>query len=218
MKLIVTGATGTAGSEVIRQALKDDTVTAVTAICRRQPDIAHPKLTTVIHKDFLDYTGLDSIFKSHDACIWCLGVSSQQVNEEQYEVITHMYTIKAAQAMLHANPGIDFIFLSGEGADVLEKSRQIFARIKGKTENDLSKLSFGSLHMARAGAIWPLHDNPGQHFLYKLFRPLLPVIDLLSPSGVIRADVLARAMINLAKNGHTQRVVENEDLKKLGAE
>ncbi len=218
MKLIVTGATGTAGSEVIRQALKDDTVTAVTAICRRQPDMAHPKLTTVIHKDFLDYTGLDSIFKSHDACIWCLGVSSQQVNEEQYEVITHMYTVKAAQAMLHANPGIDFIFLSGEGADVLEKSRQIFARIKGKTENDLSKLSFGSLHMARAGSIWPVHDNPGQHFLYKLFRPLLPIIGFLSPSGVIRADVLARAMINLAKNGHTQRVVENEDLKKLGAE
>lgn len=218
MKLIVTGATGTAGSEVIRQALKDDTVTAVTAICRRQPDMAHSKLTTVIHKDFLDYTGLDSIFKSHDACIWCLGVSSQQVNEEQYEVITHLYTVKAAQAMLHANPGIDFTFLSGEGADVLEKSRQIFARIKGKTENDLSKLSFGSLHIARPGAIWPVHDNSGQHFLYKLFRPLLPVIALLSPSGVIRADVLARAMINLAKNGHKLRVLENEDLKKLGME
>ena len=218
MKLIVTGATGTAGAEVVRQALQDVTITTVTALVRRPLDITHPKLTTIIHKDYLNYAGLDGLFQSHQACIWCLGTSQTQVNKEQYEVITHMYTFAAAQAMLHANPGIGFVFLSAEGADPHEKSRLIFERIKGKTENDLGKLAFKNLHIARPSAIWPIHSNPNSPFLLKLFTPLFPILGFISPSSVIKADVLGRAMIQLAKHGHTKRILENEELKLIGAQ
>lgn len=215
MKIIVTGATGTAGSEVIRQAIADDNITSITAIVRRPLDIQDPKLNTIIHKDFLDYTGLDSIFQSHDACIWCLGVSQTQVSKEQYEVITYLYTMKAAQAMLHANHNIKFVFLSGDGADPEEKSRTIFARIKGRTEKALSSLEFKQLYFARPGGIWPVHKNPNMALMNKLVAPLFPLLSRILPSKVIKSDLLAKALLQLAIKGCDKRVLDNEELKAL---
>lgn len=215
MKIIVTGATGTAGSEVIRQAIADNNISSITAIARRPLDVQHPKLTTIIHKDFLDYTGLDNIFQSHDACIWCLGISQTQVSKEQYEVITFLYTLKAAQAMLHANHNIGFVFLSGDGADPEEKSRTTFARIKGRTEKALTSLEFKKLYIARPGGIWPVHKNPNAAFLNRLVMPLFPVLSRIFPTKVIKSDALAKALIQLARQGHSKRVLDNEELKEF---
>ena len=161
MKLIVTGSTGTAGSELIRQAITDPDVEKITAISRRPLELSHPKLDVVLHHDFLDYSSLAEVFATHDACAWCLGISQSQVNRQAYEAITHDYAVAAATQMFQANPAISFLFLSGQGADPSEKSRVIFSRIKGKTENDLRKIGFKNLYIIRPGGIKPVHLRKG---------------------------------------------------------
>ena len=122
MKIIVTGSTGTVGSELVRESVTDDSIEKITLLARSPANITHPKIKEIIHKDFLHYTGLENVFKEADACIWCLGISQTKVSKEEYFKITHDYAVAAAKAMLVANPSITFLFLSGQGADSSEKS------------------------------------------------------------------------------------------------
>ena len=168
-----------AGSEVIRQAIADEAITQIIALARRPLEIMHPKITTVIHDDYLLYEDVKDHFRNCDACIWCLGISQLQVSKEQYAVITYDYTIAAAKAMLAVNPSIHFVFLSGNGADRSEKSKVLFARLKGKTENALLQSGLKKITIARPDAIWPKHKNKKAPFAYKLVTPLFPLIEKL---------------------------------------
>ena len=178
MKIIVTGATGLVGSEVLRQAILDNDIKEITALVRRPIDISHPKIKTVIHSDFLDYSGLEELFKSYDAMVWALGISQTQVNKEQYHIVTYDYTLAAAKAIKKANPDMTFLFVSGGGADSTEKSRTLFAREKGKTENALLKLGLKKTYNVRPAGIKPIHKNPNTSFFNKLAIPLFPIFEL----------------------------------------
>ncbi len=219
MKILITGATGTAGSETLNQALLDNEITEVISILRKPSNVSHPKLKTIIHKDFLNYTGLEDTFKNVDACIWCLGISQTQVSKAEYEVITYDYTMNAAKAMLDANPNITFVFLSGMGSDSLEKSRTIFARVKGKTENALQKLGFKKLYSARPGGIIPITPKKAMSGIQTFF---LRTMGVLFPKYAIDTVQLAKAMLMLAKlaraaggKGGDKFIWENKDLKEL---
>src|SRR5690242_8649945 len=110
MKILVTGATGMAGAEVIRQAIADQTIEKITALVRKPLMLQDARLQTVIHSDFLDYSGCTSMFRDHDVCIWCLGISQTQVSRQEYHTITYDYVVEAAKAMIAANPSIGFVF------------------------------------------------------------------------------------------------------------
>ncbi|MGB8190361.1 MAG: NAD(P)H-binding protein [Chitinophagaceae bacterium] len=213
MNILVTGATGMVGAEVIRQAIVDDGITTVTAIARKPLSIEHPKLTTVIHDNFIDYSALAPVFAKHDACLWCLGISQLQVSKQEYEVITYDYAVAAAKAMLQANPNIHFLFVSGEGADSTGQTRTLFGRIKGKTENALLQIGFNKLYLARPGAIRPIHQNPNAPFLYKVMIPLFPLMELLTPGKVINSVQLAKALLHIVKTQPEQVMFNNRELK-----
>ena len=218
MNLLITGATGMVGAEVVRQAILDDDVTQVICLVRREGNLQHPKVKYIVHNNFLDYSGLAELFKQQDACIWALGVSQTQVGKEEYHQITFDYTIAAAKAMLAAKPSIQFLFVSGEGSDTTEKSRALFARVKGKTENELMRMDFQQLIIARPGAIRPVHKNKNAPFAYKLLLPLFPVVQFFAPAVVISSVELALALIFLLKKGGAQKqLVEHKELKKLVA-
>jgi uncharacterized protein YbjT (DUF2867 family) len=212
-KIIVTGATGLAGAEVVRQAILDDDIAGVTAIVRRPLPIQHPKLKIVFHDNYRDYSPLSEIFATHDACIWCLGISQTQVKEDEYIKITYDYVVTAAQAMLAANPAITLVFLSGRGADSQEKSRTLFARVKGKAENNLKRLPFRKLYIARPGGIIPVHKKENPAFFERLAIPLFPIVNFLAPSIMITSSNLAKAMLSLVKNGADKIILENPELK-----
>ncbi|MGZ3883285.1 MAG: NAD(P)H-binding protein [Bacteroidia bacterium] len=214
MKLIITGASGTAGSETLKQALLDPEVKEVTALVRRPTGLEHPKLKTLIHKDFLNYAGLEPLFRNSDACIWCLGISQTKVSKAEYEVITYDYTMAAAKAMHTANPDLTFIFLSGMGADSTEKSRTIFARLKGKAENALQKVGFKKLVCARPGGIISVTPREGLPWFE---RYLSPVMGFFAPGFVIDTVHLGKALIWLAKHGSEKIILENKELKALVA-
>jgi uncharacterized protein YbjT (DUF2867 family) len=216
MKIIITGATGMAGSEVIRQAIADNTITEIIALVRRPMLITHPKITTIIHQDFLNYDAVKDYFKDCNACIWCLGISQLQVTKQQYGIITYDYTIAAAKAMIAINPVIHFVFLSGNKADRTEKSRVLFARLKGKTENALLSPGFKKLTIARPDAIWPKHKNKNAPVAYKLAFPFFPLVEIFTPSKIIDSVQLAKALLYLVKNVTEKNTYENTELRLLG--
>jgi uncharacterized protein YbjT (DUF2867 family) len=216
MKIIVTGATGMVGSEVIRQAIADENIHEIIALARRPLEITHPKIKTVILHDFLNYDAVKDHFIGCDACIWCLGKSQLQVSKEQLAAITIDYTIAAAKAMLLVNPAIHFIFLSGNGADRTEKSKVLFARLKGKTENALLQLGFKKITIARPDAIWPKHKHKNAPLAYKLAFPFYPLVEKFVPSKIIGSVQLAKALLYLAKNAGEKNTFENMELRLLG--
>lgn len=215
MNLLVTGATGLVGAEVVRQAIIDDDIKQVTCLVRREGSIQHPKLKYIVHKNFLDYSSLVDLFRQQDACIWALGVSQTQVSKEKYHEITHDYAVAAAKAMVIANPEITFLFVSGNGADPTETSKTLFARVKGKTENTLLRMNIKKLIIARPGAIRPVHKNKNAPFVYKLIIPLFPIMQMLTPSKVINSVKLALALLFLLKKNMTKQILENPDLQAL---
>jgi uncharacterized protein YbjT (DUF2867 family) len=129
MKFILTGATGLLATEVLRQALDDATIEQVLVLTRRASGFAHAKMREIVLQDFLDYSGLD--LRDYDACIWCLGISQPE---------THGYAIAAATAMFAANRRRRFCFVRSDSADRAEEQRTFFARIKYRTERNLTAL------------------------------------------------------------------------------
>jgi uncharacterized protein YbjT (DUF2867 family) len=215
MNLLVTGATGLVGAEVVRQAIIDDDISQVTCPVRREGTIQHPKLKYIVHNNFLDYSSMVDLFRQQDACIWALGVSQTQVSKEKYHEITHDYAVAAAKALVIANPEITFLFVSGDGADPTETSKTLFARVKGKTENALLRMNIKKLIIARPGAIRPVHRNKNAPFVYKLILPLFPIMQMLTPSKVINSVKLALALLFLLKKNMTKQILENPDLQAL---
>lgn len=217
MRVILTGATGVAGSEALRQCLADPGVERVTALTRRAVGVAHAKLTEVILDDFLDYGPALASLAGHDACLWCLGISQSRVSRAEYEVITFDYTLAGARAMAAANPRFVFCFLSGRGADSSETSRVLFARVKGRAENALQRLDAPTSYSFRPGFIQPVVPSARPRFEDRIGNILAPVMRLVSTQLVITAVELARGMLHVARNGAGARVLENADIRAMAA-
>ena len=214
MNVILTGATGVAGSAALGSIFADPGIDRVTALTRRSLGLSHPKLAEVVTEDFLDYSRVLPQLAGHDACLWCLGISQTRVTQTEYERITYDFTLAGARAMAAANPKLVFCFLSGRGADRAEKSRVLFARIKGKTENALLALDSPVTYSFRPGFIEP---RVAARFEDRVGKLLVPVFRLVTRNLAIRAEELARAMIDVARHGAVARVLENRDLLDIAA-
>lgn len=216
MTIIVTGATGLIGAEVLRQALSDNSIDEVIALVRSAPEVQHPKIKVLLHNDFNDYAVVAPYFSNADAIIWCLGISQTQVSRKKYEEITFDYTKACGDFCRRINPSIRFVFVSGDGADRTEKSGTLFKKLKGKAENALLQPGLANVIIARPDAVRPRHRNKKAPFLYKLVYPLFPLVEKFAPHKIIWSDVLARALLSLAKNGYETNTLENVTLRKLG--
>src|SRR5512133_1123004 len=146
IKAIVFGATGMVGEGVLHEALKHPAVDAVLVIGRRSCGVDHPKLKEIIHKDFFDYSSIENQLRGYNACFFCLGVSSIGMKEDEYRRLTYDLTMAAAIALSRLNPDMVFCYVSGAGTDSSEQGRSMWARVKGKTENDLMKLPFKAVY------------------------------------------------------------------------
>jgi uncharacterized protein YbjT (DUF2867 family) len=210
MKILLTGATGFAGGEVLRQALLDDEITEVTVLTRRPLSITHPRLRQVVMSDFMDYTGLD--LSGHDACIWCLGVSQTQVGKDDYIRITLDYAVAAARAMHAANPALRFCFVSGQSADPTEARSSLYAKIKGRTERVLGELG-GPLHIFRPGYIRPTAASGPRTDFARWFGFIGSLIALFNADRAVDCDQLARCLLGVAKHGSEKRLLANRDIR-----
>src|SRR5208282_4431973 len=128
MKVILFGASGMVGQGALRECLLDPEVTGVLSIVRSSTGQQHQKLREIVHKDFFDFSSLESELSGFDACFFCLGVSSAGMSEENYRRVTYDITLAAAQTLAKLNPNMTFIYVSGAGTDSSERRRVMWAR------------------------------------------------------------------------------------------
>ena len=217
-RLVIVGATGMVGGYALRFALENSAVGRVTSIGRRKLGISHPKLIEILHPDFADCSALAETLSGQDAALFCLGAYTGAVSDTQLRTITVDYTVEFARVLHGGSPGAAFSFLSGSGADQTGRSRVPFARYKGEAENALLAAGFPHVYLFRPAYIYPVEPRKEPNFSYRLLRTLYPAFRLLFPNQVIRADDLARAMLDVVVRETGQRgglVFENRDIRAL---
>jgi uncharacterized protein YbjT (DUF2867 family) len=205
MTILLFGATGMIGQGVLRECLRDERVGSVIAVGRAPLGLTHAKLRVLVHRDFTDFSNLAGEFGAVDACFFCLGVTSAGKGEDEYRRITYDYTLAAARALPHA-PSLTFVYVSGEGTDSSENGRAMWARVKGRTENDLLAMPFRAF-MFRPAYIQPLHGVVSRtawyRWLYAGMSWLYPLLVRLIPRHVTTTENMGRAMLAVASGDWT---------------
>ena len=220
MRIIVFGATGMVGQGVLEACLRDAEVDDVLVIGRTPTGRLHPKLRELHHEDFTDFTSINDQLPGYDACFYCLGTSAVGMTETDYRVISHDYPLAAARALLAVNPGSVFCYVSGAGTDRAGKSRMMWARVKGGTENALLELTPRTF-MFRPAMIVPLPGTKPKTrayaLLYRVVTPLYPVLRRIAPRHVTTSLRLGQAMLQAARGTATRRVLATADINELSA-
>lgn len=201
-----------AGQGVLLECLDHDAVTEILMVNRKSLDLAHPKLKELLVPDFLKVENFSHALKDYDACFFCAGISSAGMKEAKYTVITYDTTMHFAQTLVSINPGMVFNYITGTHTDSTEQGKIMWARVKGKTENELMKLPFKGQYNFRPGGMSPAE---GQKNAKKLYVVLVTIIKVFSPKSVISLNELGRAMIHAVQKGYPRQVLEISDIKKL---
>lgn len=212
LKAILTGATGMVGEGVLHECLLHNDVEAVLVVGRRACDIKHPKLKEIVHADLYDLSPVEEQLKGYNACFFCLGTTSVGKKEPEFYKITYELTMSFGKTLSRQNPDMAFCYISGAGTDSTEKGRTMWARVKGKTENDLAKLPFRKVYNFRPGIIKPTKGLKNTLSFYKYLGWLIPVIKLVTPRFVTSLKELGLAMIKAANKGYNKQVLEVSDI------
>jgi hypothetical protein len=215
IKAIITGSTGMVGEGVLHECLLHPDVESVLVINRRPCRIQHAKLREVLHQDFADFSGLEKELTGYNAGFLCMGVSSLGMSEERYRRLTYDLTLALARTLAKLNPVMTICYVSGMGTDSSEKGRAMWARIKGKTENDLTGLPFRQAYMFRPAFIQPTRGLKNTYTLYRLLAPFFPLWKILFPKYIITQKELGLAMINSVNKGPDKQVLEVRDIALL---
>jgi hypothetical protein len=212
---IITGATGMVGEGVLQECLIHPDVEKVLVINRKPCGLIDPKLTEILHTDFFDLSAVSGQLKDYNACFFCLGVSSVGMKEEKYYSMTYTLTMHMAEILSKQNPEMTFCYVSGAGTDSTEKGRISWARVKGKTENELMKLPFKKVFAIRPGFMLPSEKAKNVPGYFGIFRFLYPGLRAVFPKYVSTLKEVALAMINSVNYGYEKPVLEVKDLIEL---
>jgi uncharacterized protein YbjT (DUF2867 family) len=212
IKVIITGATGMVGEGVLFECLRNEKVAEVLIVNRRHYELSHPKLKELIVPDFFQLEKFSEEIKGYDACFFCAGISSVGMKEDKYTRTTYDTTIAFAKTLLVHNSYMSFTYVSGSHTDSSEKGRIMWARVKGKTENDLMKLPFKAEYNFRPGGMLPFDGQKNWKAAYKW---IVKIIKIFSPKSVITMEELGSAMINAVTIGNQKKILEISDIKEL---
>lgn len=215
LKVIITGATGMVGEGILQECLQNADVEKILLINRKPSGYAGPKIEEVLHSNFNDITTVADKLTGYDACFFCLGISSIGMKEAAYYAVTYTLTMDFAKSLAALNPGMTFCYVSGSGTDSSEKGGQMWARVKGKTENDLQKLPFKAVYNFRPAFMKPTKGAKNIKPVLKVLNALYPLIRALAPSYVLTLEQVGKAMINITKNGYNKPNIEVKDIAVL---
>jgi nucleoside-diphosphate-sugar epimerase len=216
LKVIITGATGMVGEGVMLECVENPAVDEVLLVSRRPYGPLPPKVKECIVPDFMQADVVTDQLRGYDACFFCAGVSSVGKSEAEYTRITYDTTLHFAETLVKVNPGMVFTYVSGMGTDSTEKGRLMWARVKGRTENALTRLGFRAEYNFRPGFMKAM---PGQRNLpgsYKALGWLYPVLKLVASNYVSTLEDVGRAMIRCGSQGYPKPILEVRDINTLG--
>jgi len=215
LRVILTGATGMVGEGVLLECLQSPAVAHVLVLTRKPTGRTHPKMSELLVPDLANLSAVESQLTGYNACFFCAGISSVGISAAEYERITHDLTLLVGVTVARLNPALTFIYVSGAGTDNAETSRQHWARVKGRTENEVLALPFRAAYIFRPGMMRP---RAGQRNVPKLMRVidwLYPVIKRLAPSMACTLKEVGQAMISAADFGYSKPVLEVRDIVAL---
>jgi uncharacterized protein YbjT (DUF2867 family) len=215
MNIIITGTTGMIGEGILLECLKDDRISAILSVSRKPTGKIHPKLKEYIVSDFLSLQESDEMLKGYDACFFCAGISSIGVSPTDYERISYDTTLQFAKAV-GPNQNMSFVYVSGSGTDSTENGRLHWARVKGKTENDLMKLPFKQVFGFRIGIVEVAKGQTHILPFYKYVSWLIPLLKIISPNILNTMRQVANAMIVVSSNGYPNNIIHVKDIHQLG--
>jgi uncharacterized protein YbjT (DUF2867 family) len=218
MKVLIFGATGMVGQGVLLECLRDTDVELVVTLGRTATGVRDPKVREIVHRDLLNYGGMEDSLAGFDACFFCLGVASSGMKEADYERLTYGFTMVAADVLSRVNPGMTLIYVSGSGTDSTEHGRIMWARVKGKTENALFRLPL-SAYAFRPGFIEPMDGiqskTPMYRMFYNVLGPVLPVLHRVFPNQILSTREIGQAMLAVARHGYDKRILETKDMRRV---
>ncbi|HWV74628.1 MAG TPA: NAD-dependent epimerase/dehydratase family protein [Pseudosphingobacterium sp.] len=214
MKVVITGVTGMVGEGVLLECLEHPNITEILSVSRRPSGRVHAKLKEYIVPDFLSLPENDEKLRGYDACFYCAGISSVGVKEPVYRQVTYDTTMAFANA-LKPNPRMTFLYVSGAGTDSSEKGRIMWARVKGKTENDLMQLPFKQSIGFRPAFMKPVKEQKNLPSFYKFVAWLFPIFSTVFPGIINTMEEIALAMIEVAQHGYEKGIIEVKDIRLL---
>ena len=214
MKVLLTGATGMVGEGVLLECLRNPAVTEVAVITRRPIGRQAPKLREIIVPDFNRMADFSVQLHPFDTCFFCAGVSSVGMDEASYIAVAHDTTLTVARVLLEVNPGMVFIYVSGKSTDSTAQGRVMWARVKGRTENDLMALGFKAAYNFRPGLMLP---TSGQTQLKTAYKLLIPLFKPFMARQALPLTQVGQAMVNAVRQGYPKPILEIDDIRHLAA-
>lgn len=127
--------------------------------------------------------------------------------------MTYDLTMNFAGTLAKMNNDMSFCYISGAGTDSTEKGKLHWARVKGKTENDLQKIGFRQTFLFRPGILKPTPGLKNTLGFYKWAGWMIPLIQLFSSNSVTSLAQLGKAMIHAVMNGYDKNIIEVKDIK-----
>ena len=215
INVIVFGATGMVGEGVLHECLLHRKVESVLVIGRRTCGVTHEKMKEIVLNDLFNLSTTEEQLQGYNACYFCLGVSSIGMSETDYTRVTHDLTMSVAKTLTRLNPDMAFCYISGLGTDSTEKGNSMWARVKGKTENDLLKLPFKAVYNFRPGFIKPIKGLKNTLSFAKALAPLYPLFKLFFPNAVVTLQDVGIAMISVTLSGYGKNILECTDITAL---
>ena len=204
------------GKGVLLECLDDPKITEVLTVGRSLLEEEDEKLHQLPHQNFLDFGTCREHLKGFDAAFLCMGVSAAGLSEEKYRELTYDYTLSLARVLLELNPHMTLTYVSGQGTDSSERGRTMWARVKGKTENDLLKLGFKKAFMYRPGAIIPLRGIKSRtrlyQFIYDYFMWLIKLMKRWTPDSIVNTTQIGQSMIKVAQEGYEKVILDPKDI------
>lgn len=212
LNVVITGATGMVGEGVLFECMENPLVESILIVTRKPSGVSHPKVKEVMLQDFSNAEPIKEQLKGYNACFFCLGVSSVGMKEDEYYKLTYTLTLGFAKTLSEASPDVAFCYVSGAHTDSTEKGRSMWARVKGKTENDLAKLPFRATYNFRPGMMRPTKGQKRVLAAYKYVGWLYPVIKTFFPKAACTIKEVALAMIHVSLKGYSQKNMEVSDI------
>lgn len=215
LTVLILGSTGMVGEGVLHTCLNDPDIKSIILVNRKPCGVSHPGLKEIILDDFFQFNSLEGKIEKPDAVFFCMGISSIGKSEADYTKITYHLTMNVASFFYKLNPAIVFTYVSGTGTDSSEKGKTMWARVKGKTENDLKKIGFKNVYLFRPAYIQPIKGLRRTYKMYKILAPFYPVYKTLFPAYTNTLAEIGTAMINCVKFNPKKLILECKDISEI---
>lgn len=214
--VLIVGATGLVGSELLLQCCKDVTIAQVHVLTRSEIKFSNPKL--IIHKfDFEDFNSLSNLFSEIQVVFCCIGTTMKKAgSKEAFRRVD--FDIPVGIAKIARAAGVPrFIAISSIGED--PNSSNFYLKTKGEMEEELIKLNFVKIALLRPSFLtgkrveFRIGERIALIFM-SVFRFLF--VGRFAKYKPIEASVVANAMIKISSGASNTRIYESNEIQWIG--